>query len=113
MVGAILRAEPRRVVAGRGGDHVLDGGVATCRRVAEVSGRTHRFRCEIRLARPRRRRRSVVGPDTPKNPIWVAGGLAGAITEDRAGRYALTVLGNAVQPAAAADATEEIRNDRC
>src|SRR5678810_807155 len=98
MVSAVLRAEARGVVAGRGGDHVLDGRVAGCRRVSEMSGRGNCFRREIRLARPGRRQRPVVNPDTGKDASRVACRLPCTIAEYRASRDTLAVLYDAVQP---------------
>src|SRR5258708_448817 len=102
VIGAILSPKSARTVSRGGGDHILDGGVAGSRGVAEVLCGANGLGRDLRLLGLRRHRACVVRPDSGKNAGLVAGVRAGSATGDGAGGHPLAILGDTVDPSAAA-----------
>src|SRR5260370_16030100 len=113
VIGAILSPKSARIVSSGGGDHVLDAGVAGSGGVAEVLCGVDGFRRKLRLLRLRRRSAGVVCPDSGKNAGLVAGMRSGSATGEGAGGHALAILGDTVEPGAAADAVVEVLQNGC
>lgn len=103
MVGAVLRPEAGGAVSVRGGDDVLHAGIGRGGLVPEVGGRLHRFRGDLRLRRMLRCAGRVVDPDATEDAGRVSGGRSSG----------LGILGDAVQPGAAAHTTVKgLQNSR-
>src|SRR5487761_1424019 len=100
MIRAVLLSETAGVVAAGGCNHVLGGIVAAGGSVAEVFGRAHRLRGNLRLSRMIRRGRPDVVPVAEEHARLVSSGRAGAVADDGALGHTLAILGHGIQPRA-------------